>query len=248
MRFKRITLLSLVCAVPLAVFGEPGGSNKQGGPRTGGGPGGGISHAKPESERGAGGRLTNEWGSEKEREQFRKDLAVFCEANSPNRWNEIIKKGWDKNPGRIGAMAWQYKTLQTLQKEDPKLYEIKVNQIRIQDEEFGVLQAIKDSDKNPEKLTAAELDSKLKEKAEKYVLLRLSERQHRIEALDKLLKKEKEALETDVHDTPALVETRCKELIKQGPSLFPNPGPRRGEGARGDATRPSHATTSTSVP
>lgn len=226
MRLKRIVFFSLACALPLAVLGEPGRS-----------PNGSRSSGASGARSGDRNR-TGEWGSEREREQFRKDLQVFCEANSPNRWKEIFRSG-ERNP-RIGAMAWQFRSLQALQKDDPKLYEIKVNQIRVQDEEFGILQALKDPEKNPEKLSSEELETRLKEKAEKDVLLRLSERQHRIETLDKLLKKEKDALEADVHDSPKLVEARCKDLIKQGPTLYPTPLPRRND-LRGDTSRPSRA-------
>jgi hypothetical protein len=234
MNLTRITLVSLICAVPLAVFGEPGG-NKSGNPRAGGN--GERPHARPDGER--GGRPNTEWWNEK----FREELREFCKTNSPNRWKEIeaLPKGQHKE-AKIGAMGWQFRGLQMLKEQDKALYDLKVKEIQAQDEEFGILQ-------NPDKLSPDELKSKLRDKAHDYVTLRLDERRHRIDRLLMTLQNEKKDLEKDKDKVGTLVEDRVDMLIKQGPSLFPTPGPRRGgEGARNDSTRPARAATVNSAP
>jgi len=235
MQLTRITLVSLLFAVPLAVFGEPGASKQS--PARPGANGSEHPRVRPEGER--GGRPNTEWWNEK----FREELKEFCKTNSPNRWKEIeaLPKGQNKD-AKIGAMGWQFKILQTLKDQDSALYDLKVKEIQAQDEEFGILQ-------NAEKLTPDELKSKLREKAQDYVALRLDERRHRIERLLVTLENEKKDLEKDKDKMTNLVEERIDMLIKQGPSLFPTPGPRRGgEGARNDSTRPAHAATVNTPP
>jgi hypothetical protein len=235
MNLTRITLASLLLAVPLAVFGEPG-QNKQG-PARPGANGSERPRVRPDGER--GGRPNMEWWNEK----FREELKEFCKTNSPNRWKEIeaLPKGQNKD-AKIGAMGWQFRTLQTLKDQDPTLYDLKVKEIQAQDVEFGILQ-------NPDKVAPDELKSKLREKAQDYVTLRLDERRHRIERLLVTLENEKKDLEKDKDKMGTLVEERVDMLIKQGPTLFPTPGPRRGnEGARNDSTRPAHAATVNTTP
>jgi hypothetical protein len=235
MRLKKITLLTLVCALPLTVFGEPGSTKP--GPRAGGsGPNGGDkSHSRTDGER-------NRPGTEWFTERFKEELKEFCVANSPNRWKVI--DSMTKSPAkeaRTGAMAWQFRSLKLLKEQDAALYEIKVKEIRAQDEEFGILQ-------NPQKLAPDALKLELRPKALEYVTLRLDERRARIEDLEKKLEAEKKAEVADRDRTPTLVDERVEMLINQGPSLFPTPGPHRGEGIRGDTSRPSRATTGNALP
>lgn len=232
MHLTRITLVSLLFAVPLAVFGEPGASKQ--GPAH---PGANGTRVRPDGER--GGRPNTEWWNEK----FREELKEFCKTNSPNRWKEIeaLPKGANKD-AKIGAMGWQFHSLQLLKDQDSTLFDLKVKEIQAQDEEFGILQ-------NAEKVTPDELKSKLREKAKDYVALKQDERQHRIDRILVTVKNEQKELDKDKDKMNTLVEERIDMLIKQGPSLFPTPGPRRGgEGARNDSTRPAHAATVNTAP
>ena len=139
-------------------------------------------------------------------------------------------------------MGWQFRGLQLLKDQDSTLYDLKVKEIQAQDEEFGILQ-------NAEKVTPDELKSKLREKAKDYVALKQDERQHRIDRILVTVKNEQKELDKDKEKMNTLVEERIDMLIKQGPSLFPTPGPRRGgEGARNDSTRPAHAATVNTAP
>jgi len=223
MRLIIITLVSLMCAVPLAVLAEPT-SPRQGPNRAG--PGTGRNMGRPGND-----------------EKFKEELATFCKEHSPKRWAVIdaMPKGQQKEQ-RIAMMAWQFGILRGLKNEDKSRYELKVKEIELQDQEFGILQ-------NPQKLSEEALRMELKDTAEKVVQARLDDRDLRIKDLENRLKKEKEELESDKAKITQLVSEHLNQLIKQGPSLFPSPGFRHGgEGAHNDSTRPARNTTVNNVP
>jgi hypothetical protein len=243
MRVKQLAVFALSCALPLVVLADPPGKG-----RSGGGPGGpgdrGGQHNRPEAggDRSGGNfKPFSEWTDEDRKQfaTFKKELADFCETNSPNRWKDIQKKDserGDRPSGMVGQMAMRFRFLKTLEKEDPELFEIKRSQIRVEDEEYGLIKArtnLADPEKSAEKDA---IDQKLRETAKQYVSLRLKERELRIKKLDQLLKKEMEEVKADATASGDLAQKHFDKISAMTPEQLLAPG-RGGGGNHGGGPR-----------
>jgi hypothetical protein len=250
MRLPKLATLALAAACTVAAFADPSAGNRGNGggrgfDRGGEKGGGGGERGGPGGWQGPGG----DWNSEQAK-QFRAEVEKFCEAHSPNRWADL--KGAlssERKPSRLGGMTLRYAGLKQLQKEDPKLYDIKVKQIEIEDAEYGLLKQLKTSE--DEHRNTEELRAKLRAKSLEYVAQRLEERNHRIERLKELVQKEQDKLANDQKDKDKLTDDRVKEMIAEGVEFFnPTPPPqfRRGEGGAGGGSGSAAPTTVNAAP
>jgi hypothetical protein len=211
----------LTGALAFAAPGEP----QQGG--TGGGTGGGGSRdGNRRFEHGGGpgpgfgGRGGFGEPSPEDWQKYKEQLKAFCLQHSPRRWQEIEERA--QRPGtrmRILSMSGKFKELQKYEKEDPTLYGIKVRQIEVEDAEYGLITDLKALDKSDEK-GAADLRAKLRQQNGEYVKLRLQERAHRIDRLNRMIQREKEQLAADQQGVDRLADERLADLEKQGPDFF----------------------------
>src|SRR5438874_1919989 len=118
---------------PRSTTGRSDGSSRDGIPRDGGGSGGG--------ERGPRGERNKE-----DLDQIREKMQEFCKKHSPRRWAALEENAHgDKNPLRYGGMFFRFRGLVMLENQDPALYDIKVKQIEIEDEEYGLMKEVREA-------------------------------------------------------------------------------------------------------
>lgn len=221
----RLMILGAVLGLPLSLLaaGEPPrrGGDRSGGDRQGterSGSGGERSMRGPGGPGAFGDWRDTDW------RQFREQLKKFCEEHSPRRWKEIEEsaKAGERFSMRAAGMAMKFRALQSLEKEDKELYAIKVKQIEIEDEEFGLVQDIQSAKTLSDDAKVSALSATLREKTTLTVKLHLDERTHRIARLEKFLKKEQEKLARDgtTEAQASQAERRFQEMITQGTGYF----------------------------
>ena len=210
MKSLRIAACVLLAA-PLVLFADPTGfrpgSRGNGTSRsTTGRSGDGI--AREGGER--GGRSREDF------EQLRKRMQDFCEKHSPRRWAALQENG-DRNPMKFGGMFFRFRGLMMIENQDKALYDIKVRQIEIDDEEYGLLKDLRAARAADNKDEIERITKKLRELSTEYVASRINERTHRIASLEKTLKAEQETLASELSDQKGLVDKRLESLLSDKP-------------------------------
>jgi hypothetical protein len=151
-------------------------------------------------------------------EQLRKRMQEFCEKHSPRRWAALEEKApGERNMMKFGGMFFRFRGLMMLENQDKPLYEIKVRQIEIDDEEYGLLKDLRTARAADNKAEIDRITQRLKGLSKEYIASRIDERTHRIASLEKMLKSEKEALASEKSDQQALVDKRVESLLSDNP-------------------------------
>jgi len=151
-------------------------------------------------------------------EQLRKRMQEFCEKHSPRRWAALQENsGNDRNPWKFGGMFFRFRGLMMLENQDKPLYDIKVRQIEIDDEEYGLLKDLRAARASADKAEIDRITARLRELSTEYVASRIDERTHRIASLEKMLKSEQDALASEKSDQKALVDKRVESLLSDNP-------------------------------
>jgi hypothetical protein len=221
-KYFRLAACALL-AVPLWLFAEPGSPRPI--PHPGGGGGGGPSRST--TGRSGDGGVRGDRNKE-DLEQFREKMQEFCKKHSPRRWAALEENAHgDKNPLKYGGMFFRFRGLMMLENQDPDLYEIKVKQIEIEDEEYGLMKDVREARKAEDAAKIEAITPKLRELSAKYIASRIDEHAHRITNLEKAIKSEQNALAYDKDKQQSLVEERVKALLSD------NPKPSRGHGSGG---------------
>lgn len=168
-------------------------------------------------------------------EEELEDIAAFMREFAPARW-AAMESLPDSGAVRRSVMVYvvaRWRHLQVLREEDTQLYDIKVQQMTVEDAIYGLLARTRTpAEREP-------LRKSLREKVTELVNLGLKEREHRIERLRQALKVEEDRLAKDQATTGRTVERRVDAFVTDGPvtlhSDLPR-GPRRGgPGAAGGA-------------
>jgi hypothetical protein len=180
-----------------------------------------------------------------EGQRYQEALKAFCVKHSPRRWQEIedrIQKfGHRASFMRIHQMSLKFRELQKLEKEDPALHALKVSMIEVEDVEYGLITDLRQLPKGDDK-QAAQLRNQLREQNQRYVELRLKERDHRLERLAKIVEDEKRQLDQDRQESGRLIDERMADIEKRGPDFFLPRYGRRGESPESNpATAPAPA-------
>jgi hypothetical protein len=148
-------------------------------------------------------------------EQFREKMENFCREHAPKRWAAL---GADKSPMRFGGMYFRFRGLMMLENQDPELYKIKVRQIEIDDEEYGLMKEIREARKNSNSDVINSATAKLRDLSKEYIASRIDERSHRIVSLQKSIDKEKAQLASDKQNQAALIAERVESILNDTPS------------------------------
>ena len=159
------------------------------------------------------------------------EASPFMRDHSPNRWNAA-----DTLPERDGlrrsVMSFilaRYRSLEAIKDEDPKLYAIKLKELTVEDQIFGLIG-------HTQTRTQREpLRTEIREQTRQLVQLIISERQHRIDRLRANLKAQEELLAADTSHLDALADRRTQILIDNGAAFLRLDSRRK----TGPATRPA---------
>ena len=166
-------------------------------------------------------------------EQELEDIAAFMREFAPARWaalESLPESGAVRRSVMIYVVA-RWRHLQMLREDDTQLYDIKVQQMTVEDAIYGLLARTRTpAEREP-------LRKILREKVTELVKLGLKEREHRIERLRQALKVEEDRLAKDQGTTSRMVERRVDAFVTDGPvtlhSDMPRGSRRGGPGAAG---------------
>jgi hypothetical protein len=123
-------------------------------------------------------------------EEINKSMAFLREV-SPRR-AEVVARMLDNDRGRFGLrrqIYTRYREMKVMEVEDPPLYQIKLKQLRIEDELFGeaaAIRAIRQEGRPPGESQRKQIEEhrqKLETAAMEFVELRIAERKHLIAKL-----------------------------------------------------------------
>ena len=167
------------------------------------------------------------------------DALEFMQENAPNRWQAIQSLPDDGSSLRrnvIGFVVARYRALQGVKEDDPKLYEIKVQELRAEDEVYGLL-----SDAGTPELRE-KMRKHLEGAARKMMELTLAERQQRIVRLKEIVGHQEQSLTQDRQQIDAMVTARVEALITSGQAALRDevrPGGRREQRRERPTTQPA---------
>ncbi|MDB5320653.1 MAG: hypothetical protein JWN40_2284 [Phycisphaerales bacterium] len=222
MKFIRLAACA-VLATPLVLFAEQGAPRPS--PRPGGGP--------PHSTTGRSDGASRERNKE-DMELFREKMEKFCKDHAPQRWAAM---GGDKNPMKFGGMYFRFRGLTVLEKQDKALYDIKVRQIEIDDEEYGLMKEIREARDKSNNTEIDRITARLRDLSKEYISSRINERTHRIASLENTIATEKSALASDQQNQAKLIKDRVEAIL----SDTPPPGRSRSRDGEGASTLPAPA-------
>ena len=145
-------------------------------------------------------------------EQDIEDASTFMQEHAPNRWRLIqnLPEEGAIRRGVMGYMVARYKSLLNIREEDSKLYELKLNQLKTEDDIFGIVSSAhttEDRQKHSIQIT---------ESVRKMVDLNITEREMRIERLKTSLAAEEQRLANDRKVVDSVVKERVEKLIAEG--------------------------------
>jgi len=210
MKFLRLAACGLLAA-PLVLFADPNVFK----PGSRGGNGGRSATTGRSAD--GGERSSRGEHSREDFEQLRKRMQEFCEKHSPRRWAELEEKSKGGNMMKFGGMFFRFRGLTMLENQDKPLYDIKVRQIEIDDEEYGLLKDLRAARAAENNEEIGNITKRLRELSTEYVASRIDERTHRIASLEKALKAEQQTLTTELSDQKALVDKRLDMLLSDTP-------------------------------
>jgi hypothetical protein len=200
----------VLLATPLALAAQPSGGRSNGRPS-----GDRPSHSTTGRSDGSSRDDHSGRASKEDMEQFREKMENFCREHAPKRWAAL---GADKSPMRFGGMYFRFRGLMMLENQDPELYKIKVRQIEIDDEEYGLMKEIRQARKDSNSDVINTDTAKLRDLSKEYIASRIDERSHRIISLQKSIEKEKAQLASDKQNQAALISERVESILNDTPS------------------------------
>ncbi len=182
---------------------------------------------RPFGERRGGGR----WMRGEISDEDWQDISAFMQENFPKRWDVYVTLS--KKPGRETLardmkyrIANRYRRLMFMQQTNPNLYDVALQQARIEDEIWGAVrewQQASDSHDTSARETAHQL---LRDKVKQVLLKSFEERRTRLEALRQAVEHEQKQLAGDVESLDALITARVDHLTSENPFREPvGPGP-----------------------
>jgi hypothetical protein len=229
MKFIRLAACA-VLATPLVLFAEQGGPRPI--PRQGGGP----SHSTTGRTDGASRDGGDRGGPRGERnkedmEQVREKMEAFCKEHAPKRWAALEASARnDKSPMKFGGMYFRFRGLMMIEKQDKALYDIKVRQIEIEDEEYGLMKEVRTARDKPDTAEIDRLTARLRDLSQEYISSRINERTHRIVGLEKTIEAERSGLAADQQNKAKLIADRVESILSDTPPASRSRS-RDGEGA-----------------
>jgi hypothetical protein len=149
-------------------------------------------------------------------EEINKSMAFLREV-SPRR-AEVVARMFDNDRGRFGLrrqIYTRYREMKVLEVEDPPLYQIKLKELRIEDELFGEAAAIRALRQDGHSLSESlrkqieEHRQKLETAAMEFIELRIAERKH-------LIAKLQAAVAADERDKRSAARQRIMREINGG--------------------------------
>ncbi len=136
----------------------------------------------------------------------------FFKLHAPQRYAAFMAMTDEQKERAKPAIIDRFRAFDRLTRENAGLRELKVQQLKLEDEVFTIKQRL---DALPETLPLKrkELQDELRRKVTELVEARIKERSDRIENLESLLKQEKARLQADLKQKDKLIETRYQQAL-----------------------------------
>ena len=227
---KAMTLaVGLLCAMPLVGLGDPSTAHRAAA-KPDAPPSTTTRALEPDGPR-PGARRPAEKLADKVREfkpteQQVADAEAFIETHAPNRFR-AYKKTRDAGPGaHLNLKRWiarNHLELKALENADPELYAMKLDELRIEDDIFGVVSAPREKGPADRERVRQEIRPMLQELLAK----RKEESAHRIARMRTALQSEQKQLDEMSTDSDQWITARLNEELSRGGRLvLPAPGRR----------------------
>jgi hypothetical protein len=159
------------------------------------------------------------------------ETEAFFREHSPKR-SEAFSRLPDDNKGRRRNIKQlvhsHYAELKRLEKEDPEVYQLRLKQVRAEDDIFGMLMDRWNA--GPSRADWTALSTPLREQVALLVDLDLQERRLRLDRRQQSLDKQKQALADDESRRDERIERRLSEIRKAAERHRPRGGNRPGGG------------------
>lgn len=158
------------------------------------------------------------------------DAGTFMREHAPNRWQAVQSLPDDGvvRRGVMGFIVARYRALQDVKKDDPKLYDVKLRQLAVEDELYGMVASETTPEEREKHRDALRIATR------KLLELNLAERELRIDRLRQSLSTEEQRLATDRAQLDTHVNGRLEAFINEGTAalrkdMFPVRRPPRSE-------------------
>jgi hypothetical protein len=159
-------------------------------------------------------RLDRQMQFEDEATEWSK-LLEFLRTNSHNRYLLILHVGPQPGSPLRNRLMQRWLTVEVLQRTDPALYDIHVQEFREEDVVIGLAAEMRRARRAGDSDRLQDLRSQVRQSATKLVELNFDERELRIQDAQRLLDQEKARLDTDRAQKDHLVDERSRALMQQ---------------------------------
>jgi hypothetical protein len=137
------------------------------------------------------------------------DIQQFMKENSPRRWNAYINDLSDEQQGNLKrTIIRRYFALQLLKSSQPKMYQARLERMRVEDDVFGLRRDLKEAAPTEK----GKIEAKLKSKLGKLVDLSVQEHRMRIERFQELIAHEQEQLSHEQNDRQHIIEEQLRKI------------------------------------
>jgi len=151
----------------------------------------------------------------------------FMREHSPNRW-QLFERLSDGSPRRGPVMRMilaRYQNLQSLKEEDVTLYDLRLQQLTLEDSIWGIVREMRTQIAEDRRTV---LQSQLREKVSFAVDVWMKERDRRLQRLEETLKAERERLAADQKRREEMIENRLQRELERTPDVMAFPRRPRG--------------------
>jgi hypothetical protein len=152
---------------------------------------------------------------------------AFMQEHSPNRWKlfEQLPEGSPRRGPVMRMIIARYRNLQSTREEDAALYELRLQQLTLEDGIWFTVREMRNQVSDEQRAT---LETNLRDKVAAAVDVWLKERERRLQRLEETLKLERERLATDLNRREEMVENRLQREMEKSSDFMSFPGSRRG--------------------
>lgn len=149
-------------------------------------------------------------------------LLQFLKDNSPNRYLLVLRTTPSPRPGSLARvrLLQRWLNLELLQRTQPELYAVHVQQFREEDVVMGLAIQLRQARNHGDEGRADELTRQIHTEVAKLVDLGLHERAVRIQNLQALLRQEQGRLDQDMANKDQLVRQRADQIFQQADRAF----------------------------
>jgi hypothetical protein len=154
--------------------------------------------------------------SQREAEEWTK-LVGFIKENSPNRYLLLLRQTPAPLPGSMVRfrLLQRWLNLEQLQRNQPDLYAIRVDQFKAEDAMIGLVAEFRQARRHTDFGRVRDLKARIRAQAAKLVDLNLRDRQLRLKNIQAALSQQESQLAQDMLNRDKLVDERANQILSR---------------------------------